>query len=54
MRKRIDHILKWAAGASVCVAAGCGVDQDIILNAGLSFFSDLAVFLLQNAVAGVG
>ncbi|UCF32252.1 MAG: hypothetical protein JSV78_07935 [Phycisphaerales bacterium] len=52
MKRRMDRALKFFASAGLCIAGGCAVDPDILLNAQLTFLSDLAVFLLQNAVAG--
>lgn len=42
-----------ASGTLLWQAAGCMVDPDIFLRAGISAGSDLAVFLLDNLVASI-
>ncbi|UCE62344.1 MAG: hypothetical protein JSU63_11645 [Phycisphaerales bacterium] len=52
MQERFKKVVRWAylvgAGTGVFQLAGCSVDPDIILRAGLSAGSDLAIFLLEN------
>lgn len=51
------RVLRWlslgSAGALVFQAAGCMIDPDIVLRAGISASADLAIFLLENLAAGL-
>ena len=54
MRARFWRMLTWLCVGATCAAAGCVFgDPDVQLRAGLSAASDLAIFLLENAVAGM-
>ena len=58
MRKRVERWLKWClagtgTGVLLLQAQGCVVDPDIFLRAGITFGSDVAVFLLQNLTASL-
>ena len=59
MKTRLHRHRLWATLASGCLLQGCNlmdqtlIDPDLQLRAGLSLFSDLATFLLQNLAAGL-
>lgn len=55
MRIRFGRLLSWGclSGACLAQAGGCTLDPDILLRAGLTFASDLTIFLLDNLVAGL-
>lgn len=56
-QSKTRRFLRWlslgSAGAVVFQAAGCMVDPDIVLRAGISASADLAIFLLENLAAGL-
>jgi hypothetical protein len=54
MRRRLYRVLKWWCIGGAAVVSGCIFDDpDVGLRAALSFGSDLAIFLLENATAGL-
>jgi len=56
MVKRLRRGLIWCAITGACLfqVQGCIFqDPDVALRAGLSFASDTAIFLLENAAAGL-
>ena len=54
MRRRLQKVLAWWCLAGGCLFQGCVFeDPDVQLRAGLSAASDLAIFLLENATAGL-
>ncbi len=54
MLRRLQRALVYFGLAGACAIQGCLVeDPDVQLRAGLSFASDLATFLLENAAAGL-
>lgn len=59
MRIRLHRLGLWATLAGGCLLQGCSLldqsmlDPDLQLRAGLSLVSDLAIFLLENLVAGL-
>ena len=53
MKTRYYRMLRWGCLLGACVFQGCAIDPDIRLRAGISFGSDLAIFLLQNLAASV-
>lgn len=53
MRRMRSFLSAVASGAVLWQAAGCVVDPDIILRAGISAGSDIAVFLLENLAASL-
>jgi len=52
MHQWLSRVLRWCgftgAGLVVYQAGGCSLDPDILLRAGLTAGSDLAIFLLEN------
>ncbi len=52
MQEQFKKAVRWAylagAGMGVFQLAGCSVDPDVLLRAGLSAGSDFAIFLLEN------
>ena len=56
MQSRMARWVRWTSlmtGAVMFQAAGCTVDPDIILRAGISTGADFAIFLLENLAAGI-
>lgn len=54
MYRRLRNLLTWWCLAGACAVQGCIFDDpDVQLRAGLSAASDLAIFLLENAAAGL-
>ncbi len=55
MRNRFRKLLSCGCltGLFLAQVGGCTVDPDILLRAGLSFASDLTIFLLDNLVASL-
>jgi multisubunit Na+/H+ antiporter MnhB subunit len=55
MRRLLTKWVLWLCPAGVLLLQGCIFqDPDVGLRAGLTFGSDLAIFLLENATAGLG
>lgn len=52
-RRMQSFLAVLASGAVLWQTAGCMVDPDIILRAGISAGSDIAVFLLENLAASI-
>ena len=54
MHRRLQRLLIGWCLAGTCLMQGCVFnDPDVGLRAGLSFGSDVAIFLLENLTAGL-
>jgi hypothetical protein len=57
MKATFNRVGIWCCLAGGCLFQGCaiipGLDPDLALRAGLTFGSDLAIFLLENLAAGL-
>jgi len=52
--RRLQRLLVWWTLAGACAVQGCIFeDPDVRLRSGLSLASDVAIFLLENAAAGL-
>ena len=43
-----------ASGLGLVFQTGCGIDPDLLLQAGIQFLTETAIFFTDNAVRGLG
>ena len=53
-RQRRWQALTSVAGLGICFQQGCGIDPDLLLQAGIQFLTETAIFFTDNAVRGLG